>query len=238
MRSQLVDRDRSFCRHSLPYKTNIPYLSERVMFSMLALERFVSIDHTKVPEISYQRQHKLSESKSTDLLQSLDHRTYIKLPAVNANSRTLSIDTNRYICMRYQNVLLVGGERLGSYSEIQQVLTNSIYSEKAFAGSRVTKQKKSSRKQPMFVLKEIATLVSCTHRHVEGTTQQLHFDITFIVACKFFPNQNSAPVRTGMLTKAAFYSICIFCCVPYLLTSLHITTSTAIRAVDDNQSAN
>lgn len=41
-----------------------------------------------------------------------------------------------------------------------------------------------------------------------------------------------------MVTKAAWFSLCIFSFVPYILTSLHVTTSTAIKAVDDNQSAN
>lgn len=90
----------------------------------------------------------------------------------------------------------------------------------------------------MFVWKEVATLASCTDQRVEATTENLHSDIIFTTACKPFPTQNSAPAVSGMLTKAAFCSICISCCVPYLLTSLHITTSTAIRAVDDNQSAN
>jgi len=43
---------------------------------------------------------------------------------------------------------------------------------------------------------------------------------------------------TRMVTRAAWFSLCIFPFVPYLLTSLHVTTSTAIKAVDDNQSAN
>ena len=43
---------------------------------------------------------------------------------------------------------------------------------------------------------------------------------------------------TGMITRTACFSLCIFHGVPYKLTSLHVTISTAIRAVDDNQSAN
>lgn len=46
----------------------------------------------------------------------------------------------------------------------------------------------------------------------------------------------SSPPFTRMVTKLACFSPNILSCVPYLLTSLHITTSTAIRAVDDNQS--
>lgn len=42
---------------------------------------------------------------------------------------------------------------------------------------------------------------------------------------------------THMVTKAAWFSLCIFSFIPYILTSLHVTTSTAIKAVDDNQSA-
>lgn len=42
----------------------------------------------------------------------------------------------------------------------------------------------------------------------------------------------------GMVKTAACFPICILSFkVPYLLLSLHVTTSTAIRAVDDNQSA-
>lgn len=45
--------------------------------------------------------------------------------------------------------------------------------------------------------------------------------------------------NTGMVNSPACFSICIFSSrVPYLLLSLHVTTSTAIKAVDDNQSAN
>lgn len=46
----------------------------------------------------------------------------------------------------------------------------------------------------------------------------------------------SSPPFTGMLIEFACFPPSITSCVPYLLTSLHVTTSTAIRAVDDNQS--
>jgi len=42
---------------------------------------------------------------------------------------------------------------------------------------------------------------------------------------------------TGMLTSIVCFSSNIFSCVPYILTSLHVTISTGILAVDDNQSA-
>lgn len=50
------------------------------------------------------------------------------------------------------------------------------------------------------------------------------------------PTLTSSPPCTGMITKLACYPPNILFCVPYLLTFLHVTTSTAIRAVDDNQS--
>ncbi len=43
------------------------------------------------------------------------------------------------------------------------------------------------------------------------------------------------PSFSGMNSEAAYYSPCISVQFPYTLTSLHLTTSTAIEAVDDNQ---
>ena len=211
------------------------------MCPMLIVQRTINTDHTNLLENSYQRQLKLSEkqifgpfvyARSTATHRGIDS-TVAKLGKLG---KLLSY-TGSWVCMSPQSLLLQVGEQSIVHGETQQLSTSSKHSEKTSAGRRATKQKGLCRQQLMFVWKEAATLASCTPRHVEGTTQQLHSDIIFKIASELTSIPKAAPVGTGMLTKAAFYPICIFCCVPYLLTSLHITTSTAIRAVDDNQSA-
>jgi hypothetical protein len=52
-------------------------------------------------------------------------------------------------------------------------------------------------------------------------------------ALPILPQPTSPP--TGMNRRPVF-SLCITCQLPYRLTALHLTSSTAIKAVDDNQS--
>lgn len=72
----------------------------------------------------------------------------------------------------------------------------------------------------------------------QATTQVLAVVVLAVVThSSFHPTLSSSLPFTGMITitRAACFSPSITSSVPYLLTSLHVTISTAIRAVDDNQ---
>lgn len=83
----------------------------------------------------------------------------------------------------------------------------------------------------IFLTTEIATFAFFTEEQSARAVE------VFVLGSFHYPPPSSLQ-STRMITKAAWFSLCILSFVPYILTSLHVTTSTAIKAVDDNQSAN
>jgi len=69
-------------------------------------------------------------------------------------------------------------------------------------------------------------------------TEVATLDVAELVGSFHFTRSPPSLPFTHMVTKTAWFSLCIFSFVPYILTLLHVTTSTAIKAVDDNQAAN
>lgn len=93
----------------------------------------------------------------------------------------------------------------------------------------------------LHLITEVASAesVGCQMRRVLRTalarvTRVSERRLLFVIVTSSTPS----PPFTGMLMTSACFPPSITSHPPYLLTSLHVTTSTAIRAVDDNQSCN
>lgn len=214
-----------------------------MIYLELGFEQIDRIDNTQVLKLAYQQQRSSFGKQICQFsLKPRTSNTYILSIVCARLDEYLLVVTGEHSCMPRLALLPRGDEQLMVESENHNFLREAASRDQVCRGGRATGQKDTANRtallQLMFVWRETIAPAFSTHRQVAGTYQGCDLHITFSGVSQFFPTRHSAPVLTGMLTKAACYSICIFCCVPYLLTSLHITISTAIRAVDDNQSAN